>query len=321
MVSVIIPSYKHGAFLSACIESIITQSYKDWEIVIVDDGSDDDSVAIAKSYSSERIRIFENPVNLGTYGTLARCCELSRGDFIAVMNSDDVWAPTKLEAQCDMLSRNPHLGFVYCLGWQMSADGQVNTTEDANGDWPSDEEMRITPYLLRDNRVLASSVLFPKKNAKFEKTLRTSGDWVALLRIARTLPVGCIRERLTFWRQHVNNSYYRSQAVTHEEIRVREAILQNSRRWFTDDAPASSVRHGLSWCAINLCALHILADDRWRARVAAIRAMQFGGDRSHSIKRLVTSFMPLKHARARLWPNYPAGYPRPNRAAWTTLDL
>src|SRR5579884_4335685 len=100
-VSILIPSYNHGPFLRECLRSVQEQTLGDWELIVVDDGSSDDSVDIAREVAATdpRIRVFVNDVNLGTYGTEQRALDRSTGRYVAVMNSDDRWAPEKLARQ------------------------------------------------------------------------------------------------------------------------------------------------------------------------------------------------------------------------------
>jgi len=97
VVSILVPSYNHAAYLERCIGSVQAQSFSDWELIALDDGSQDDSLSVLKSFEEPRLSAGLNPQNLGTYGTLAEALKRSKGEFIAVLNSDDQWAPEKLE--------------------------------------------------------------------------------------------------------------------------------------------------------------------------------------------------------------------------------
>src|SRR5687767_10562470 len=110
-VSILIPSYNHGRFLRTCLATVRAQTFTDWDAIVVDDGSTDDSVVIAEQLGADdpRIKVYQNPQNLGTYGTEQAALEKSESPYVAVLNSDDLWHPKKLEAQVAQLEADPSL--------------------------------------------------------------------------------------------------------------------------------------------------------------------------------------------------------------------
>jgi glycosyltransferase involved in cell wall biosynthesis len=301
-VSVLVPSFNHGRFLRACLEAVGAQTFRDWEIVLVDDGSADDSMEIAREFESERIRVFENESNVGTYGTQRRALAQARGDLIAILNSDDLWRPDKLERQVELLDRHPEASLCYTLGWTVDEEDRETRDEDVHADWPTDELQEILPLLLYENRVLASSVLFRREGLRFETSCRYSGDWVALLERSLAAPAACAAERLTLWRQHGSNTYRRSPAQALEEIRVREAIRDQSQTWFHPRLDPRAVRAGLGKNALNLAALYALFLDGGKARAVAVKAVRLHPNRQIALRRLAATFLPAKLLRKRLWP-------------------
>lgn len=300
--SIVCPSYNHAPFLRAGLAGVRAQTLEDWELILIDDGSTDDSVAIAHEVAAEdsRIGVFVNEANLGTYGTEARARAMARGRYVAVLNSDDLWEPEKLARQFELLERNPSCGFCYTLGWKIDENGHVDESEDVHMDWPTEPTQELLPRLLYENRVLASSVLFRAEAARFDPSLRYSGDWVALLGPAREGAVACVPERLNYWRMHSNNTFVRSAKQVHEEVRVREAIMAAASRWFVPRLPAAEVRRGLGRNALNLAALEILRGNRTRAVTHALDAVRLLPERRVAIRRLAAVLLP--NARQRLWP-------------------
>ena len=112
-VSVIMNCLNGAQYLREAIDSVFAQTYPDWEIVFWDNGSSDESAAIATSYG-QRVRYFrsEETYPLGKARNLA--LEQARGEYLAFLDCDDVWFPTKLEKQIALFERNPNLGLVYC---------------------------------------------------------------------------------------------------------------------------------------------------------------------------------------------------------------
>jgi len=99
MISIITPTYNHERFLDACIESVLTQSYSDWEQIIIDDGSTDHTAEVAERYKDSRIRYVrqENQGISNLAKIYNRALSLARGSLIAVLEGDDFWPPNKLE--------------------------------------------------------------------------------------------------------------------------------------------------------------------------------------------------------------------------------
>jgi glycosyltransferase involved in cell wall biosynthesis len=117
-VSICVPSYNHARFLPMTLDSALAQTYDDFEVVVVDDGSTDDSLAIAQSYAARhpsKVRVFTHPGhrNRGISETVNLAFEKARGQFLCGLPSDDLLLPEKLEVQLGFLDKNPGLGWVY----------------------------------------------------------------------------------------------------------------------------------------------------------------------------------------------------------------
>lgn len=302
-VVVIIPSYNHAEFLSDCIASIQAQTFTDWQIVLVDDKSPDKSLEIARQLaeSDPRIQVFENPENLGTYGTQARGLELSESEFVAVMNSDDLWDPQKLQLQVEQLQANPELALSYCLGSMVDDQGQQINSSDLHSDWPTTPIQNPLPNLLHSNRILASGVLWRREFVRFEKTCRYSGDWVALLEAATRANFGCITTPLTFWRQHDTNSYRLTPKQAAEEIRVRRAIQKQSEQLGANSSDKAAMKQNFSRNLRELSSLYAFFYQPKQARSALIQALKWTANDRTVIRRLTGSLMPIEKFRAHLW--------------------
>ena len=114
-VSVIMPSYNHAAFVGAAIESVLEQSFSDFELIITDDGSTDGTDEVIRAYLDPRIDFERFPVNRGACEAGNRCIERAGGEYIALLNSDDVFLPGKLERQVAILDAEPELAAVFGL--------------------------------------------------------------------------------------------------------------------------------------------------------------------------------------------------------------
>ena len=115
MVSIVMPAYNAERYIEQAVRSVMIQTYTDWELIIIDDCSTDETYGIAERLSGEdsRIRLLRNETNAGVAVTRNRGLEQSRGDFVALLDSDDIWLENKLEKQLD-LQKSSGADIVYC---------------------------------------------------------------------------------------------------------------------------------------------------------------------------------------------------------------
>lgn len=121
-VSVIVPAYNVARFIDGAIESVLAQSYSDFELLIVNDGSTDDTLARCKRHADERIRIV-NQENRGLAGARNSGIREARGEFLAFLDADDLWRADKLERHVEHLERCPEVGVSYSASQFLAEDG------------------------------------------------------------------------------------------------------------------------------------------------------------------------------------------------------
>lgn len=122
-VSIIMPSYNTGRFISETIESVLAQSYSNWELIIVDDCSTDDTDEVVGQYlTDERIRYIKNKNNSGAAVSRNRALREAKGKWIAFLDSDDLWEPDKLEKQISFMGNNEY-SFSYTNYEEIDAEG------------------------------------------------------------------------------------------------------------------------------------------------------------------------------------------------------
>lgn len=106
LVSIIMPAYNSEAFIKESIQSVLNQTYKNWELIIVDDCSNDNTVNVVKSFKDERIRILILDQNSGAAAARNKGIEAAAGEFLAFLDSDDLWTKEKLEKQLTFMKDN-----------------------------------------------------------------------------------------------------------------------------------------------------------------------------------------------------------------------
>lgn len=124
-ISVIMPVYNGEKYLREAIDSILAQTYTDFEFIIIDDGSADTSQQIVRSYTDPRIRFYQNEHNMGVAATLNRGLDLAAGEYIARMDADDISLPTRFEFQVDFLDKHLHTAVVGCEVYFFDENGFI----------------------------------------------------------------------------------------------------------------------------------------------------------------------------------------------------
>ena len=310
-VTIIVPSYNHVRFVKPCVESVLAQTFSDWEMIVVDDGSTDGAFEAFQQFTDPRIKVHQNEQNLGTYGTQNRAVALFQADLIAILNDDDTWAPTKLEAQIRALEKHPDAPFCYTRGWRTDENGAPDHHTDNYEGWPLEERLDLVGYLLDFNRVMASSIVFRREWAEFDTSLNYSGDWKANLRAACSAPPVCVLEKLTDWRQHGENTSQKFKQVTREEVRMRRSLIANESEWLARTSLHDVVKERLGTTAYHLCALEMLWGCVPEARKTAQLALKYSANKSAAAKRLAVCLLPRPAALKKLFPTAnPDDFPR-----------
>ncbi len=184
IVSVIVPTYNRANLIGETIQSVIDQSYRNWELIIVDDGSADDTKKRIEEFNDERIRYFIIE-HCGIIGKVRNeGMNLARGEYIAFLDSDDLWQWNKLDYQLLLLKKNPQASFVFGHGEQFG-NGATST--------PELETLFIgnvfLPFLLEARFIFYVPTLLFKKEAlkkimKIDESLVNAGDIDFFLRMA-----------------------------------------------------------------------------------------------------------------------------------------
>jgi glycosyltransferase involved in cell wall biosynthesis len=210
-VSVIIPSYNCEAYIAETLGSVLGQTFKDVEVIVVDDGSTDRTREIAASHGG-LVRLLTQ-ANAGVCAARNYGIREARGRFICLMDHDDYWLPDKLALQLEQMHQHPEVGLVYSsfIWWHPGEDGVFpdhsisNRVPSAEG---IDEEFSgwIYHQLLLDCWVLTSSALIRaelfERCGVYDESLPYSEDWDLWLRFSREYPFIKLNKPLTLYRQH-----------------------------------------------------------------------------------------------------------------------
>lgn len=193
-VSVIIPAFNASKSILRTLNSVFNQTYTNYEIVVVDDGSTDDTRSVIQPYLSKIRYIYQQ--NQERSAARNTGIEAAEGEYIAFLDADDTWMPNKLEKQIVAFENNPELGMVYCQAYLVAENGQLL---GLTGICPSDSEEAYQRLLLGNfipspTPLLRRSVV--KEIGGFDSELRHAEDWDYWLRAARVRPVGMVQQPL-----------------------------------------------------------------------------------------------------------------------------
>jgi glycosyltransferase involved in cell wall biosynthesis len=208
MVSVVIPAHNDARWLGEAIESVRAQTYTDWSLVVVDDGSTDGTRAVVEQFTADtRVRYLPQ-ARAERSAARNRGIAATTAPLIAFLDADDRWHPEKLEKQLAALASAPEAGLCYTRARFVDEAGNplpfVKPPRPLAGD--------IFPALVRGNVIVIASVVVRRacldRVGGFDATLPTYGceDWDLWLRVARHHPVVLVDEELTLYRRHGGNT-------------------------------------------------------------------------------------------------------------------
>jgi len=194
-VSVIIPTYNRAGTLPRAIRSVFAQTFRDWEIIVVDDGSNDETPQLVKDLSDTRIKYLRHECNRGPSGSRNTGIEAARGTYIAFLDSDDEWLPEKLAHDVQVFSSgNGDIGLVYTGELIFGPEGSVETL-------PPTLHGKVYDALLARDFIGSCSRVAVRRDAveiagRFDEQLINEEDWDLWLRISKSYPIGLVAECL-----------------------------------------------------------------------------------------------------------------------------
>jgi glycosyltransferase involved in cell wall biosynthesis len=220
-VSVILPVYNSVKYLRESVESLAGQTFRDFEVIIVDDGCYDGSERLIDVYSKvPNIRVIKHVNNLGLGESLNDGLSAAAGEYIAIQHADDISLPERLEKEVTYLDSHPEISLVGTWTQYIDADG---VPKKKDGWWlrqvkrvPDNPEV-IAKKLLEMNCLIHSSVMFRKSVTGtvgfYDESMVPAEDWDYWLRISEKHSIGIIREVLTRYRHHHNQLSKQEQKV------------------------------------------------------------------------------------------------------------
>lgn len=300
-VSVLLTCYNHRAFIEAAVASVRAQAYRDFEIIAVDDGSSDGTREWLAEQSD--ITVICNPANVGTYETLNVAFRAASGEFVAILNDDDVWQPAKLSRQVNLMDSDPRIGLVHTGGFFVDGNGQRIDGNPLGFAFPRFKTGDILLGLVYENKIIASAALARRecfgKVGEFNRDYFGSGDWEMWWRIAEEYQVGFVDEELTQYRVHGSNASHKLDRIWKDDRRLREWI---QTRWhhlndrFSREEIARA--EAFNWAALGT--VRTLTGDPAGGRAAYAKSIRIQPTRWKSYARWIATFLPAAAFRRML---------------------
>lgn len=206
-ISVCIPVHNGQRYLGRAIDSVLVQTFPDYELLIVDDASTDRSLNVAQGFADPRIRIVHNDRNMGMVRNWNTCISLARGEFISILHQDDFYLPDYLQREHELMSRDSRMGYVYSACWIVDSSGRaLRLLRPFTSDhvWSGFEEFKR--HILEDYSQFPTIMVRRKcfsRIGKFDEQLVLGPDWDMWLRIELAgYRIGYIATALACYRLH-----------------------------------------------------------------------------------------------------------------------
>lgn len=259
--SVIVPNYNHARYLKERLDSVLGQTFSDFELIYLDDASKDNSDAVLESYLAEPrlTQVVKNSVNSGSpFAQWNRGVALARGTYVWIAEADDCAAPTFLERLKSILDSRPNIGIAYCQSDLIDENGErFGSAYDYNRNLRAEAELWASDFTLSGSEAVArlfarqcvipnaSAVLFRRQvfleAGGADETLRLAGDYLLWIRMLLRSDLAFVAEPLNGFRRHpgtVRQTAYHDGTMLRENYLV-QSILRESVSVPTETAEAA----------------------------------------------------------------------------------
>jgi glycosyltransferase involved in cell wall biosynthesis len=233
MVTVLMPAYNAASFLREAIESILKQTYSDFEFIIINDGSSDETENVILSYTDKRIRYFKNETNLGIIQTLNKGISLARGKFIARMDADDISLPDRLKEQVALMSQHTEMIVCGCDYLIMTGSELKRSREDNDSDYKKATLLFATCFA---HPTVMIRNIFQKTDIRYDGNFIHAEDYKLWTDLAFEGTFGNVAKPLFKYRAHSGQISEKHRAMQHSvSADIRKAYLGKLGFSFTEE--------------------------------------------------------------------------------------
>jgi len=218
MISIVMPTYNRAYIIDSSIKSVLAQTYSDFELIIVDDGSTDDTEKVIKSFNDKRIRYIKLEKNSGASHARNIGIENAKGEYITFHDSDDTMASTKLEEQYNYMKENDY-DISFCefefnkkdMHYQIPSKKQIKMVE----------KIGLFNYILKYGNIVSTLCIFAKKscfdNNRFNEELPRLQDYDLALRLSKQYDIKLLKKVLAY-------GYVQTDSISSNPIKLKTAV-------------------------------------------------------------------------------------------------
>lgn len=291
-VSIVLPTYNRAYILPEALESVFQQTYRDFELIVVDDGSGDDTPELLKKVSDTRLRVIRHPRNAGYAAALNTGVAAATGDLIAFEDSDDLWKPEKLEFEVNFLAGHPEVAGVFCdmegvAGTRRTISRareypvfskMLRSGEQTNGVVFSQRDLYLClleemPMKLQGSTFRAEAL---RRTGTFRETWKSGPDWEFMLRLARSYSLGYIDRPLAVLRTLPDSTLTRYKKE--DALCLMERFIAEERELKEDPQARAAARRSIVSFANELGWECLAEGNRKEAVRAYFRGFWVAGD-------------------------------------------
>ena len=218
LVTVVIPAYNRVNYIEQTIGSVLDQTYPQIQLIVIDDGSTDGTYEKIQAYG-DRLQLLTHPghLNRGQSASINLGLRQASGKYIAILDSDDYWAPEKLDIQVDFLEKHPDIGLVYTNGYAVNAEGEILYAiyDNNHKEYNDTDAVLLDCYILLPQNSLVRKSVYDKAGF-FEESYRSAQDHDMLIRIAEITKFAYLQDFLFFYRRHPGSISSTQQALRWE---------------------------------------------------------------------------------------------------------
>jgi glycosyltransferase involved in cell wall biosynthesis len=270
-VDVIIPAYNAAKFLPAALESVVAQTFEDWRILLVDDGSTDNTAEVVAPFIKRlgpKLCYIQQP-NSGVSAARNVAIRNSSAEFLALLDADDVWLPCRLMESLRCFENRPHVGLAYGFISRIDQEGVVIDTFTGNA---KHAEGYIAPYIyMRKVQLPAPTITFRRKCidevGSFDETLRATEDRDLWLRIALRYEVALVPKVLALYRMSPDS------ATTDPSLMLKSQLQFIEKHYGTSGCGILARRIALGQIYKQRADALVIRKQPWTALMSSLRAL------------------------------------------------
>jgi len=234
LVSILMNCYNGEKYLREALDSVLMQTYQNWEVIFWDNQSTDGSADILKSYDDPRLRYFSAPKHTLLYEARNYAIEKSRGEFVAFLDVDDWWLPEKLEKQVPLFD-NPEVGIVCSNYWLVNERKRLPPRKMMRQSIPTGSPLNelLKHYFVGLLTLMVRRTAFEQLEYGCDPRYHVIGDFDLVIRLSVRWKLDCIQEPLAYCRWHGDN----------ESTRHRERSIKEMEAWASEMIKHTRISH------------------------------------------------------------------------------